>query len=78
MTRKPQLLDVVELVRDVPEAGHGAGDQGTIVEMLEPADAGLVEFDPDEADLDLHAIRFSDVKVVWRVGDPLPAARTSA
>ncbi len=78
MTREPQLLDVVELVRDLPEGKHRAGDQGTVVETFEPHDVVLVEFDPTEDDIDLHEIRFSDLKVVWRVGDPLPAVRSSA
>lgn len=47
MHSKAQLLDVVALMGDLPEAGLVRGQVGTIVELLAP-DVFEVEFSDDE------------------------------
>ncbi len=42
-----ELLDVVALARDMPEAGLRRGQVGTVVEVL-PPDAFEVEFSDDD------------------------------
>ena len=44
-TKKINLLDVVELVVDLPEYGVKRGEQGVVVEVLdEPEEAYILEF----------------------------------
>lgn len=47
MIENIQLLDVVALLRDVPERGLKRGQVGTIIEQLAP-DVYEVEFNNDE------------------------------
>jgi len=47
MARQLNLLDVVALLDDLPEAGLARGQVGTVVERLDEATV-LVEFSDDE------------------------------
>jgi Domain of unknown function (DUF4926) len=47
MSDRPQLLDVVALLEEVPEASLPRGQVGTVVESLDP-ETVLVEFSDDE------------------------------
>jgi hypothetical protein len=46
MTSRPQVLDVVALLGDIPEVRLPRGQVGTVVEALDP-DTVLVEFSDD-------------------------------
>jgi triphosphoribosyl-dephospho-CoA synthetase len=63
---KPELLDVVELLADLPEQGLRAGNRGAIVECY--ADhAYEVEFTDSEGEtLALMALDPSQFIVVWK------------
>jgi hypothetical protein len=44
-TRKAQLLDVVEILEDLPEFGVRRGERGAVVEVFdEPEEAYIIEF----------------------------------
>ena len=44
-TRKAQLLDVVEVLEDLPQFGVKRGERGAVVEVFdEPEEAYMVEF----------------------------------
>ncbi|HET9530878.1 MAG TPA: DUF4926 domain-containing protein [Blastocatellia bacterium] len=44
-TRKAQLLDLVELLEDLPEHGVKKGDRGAVVEVFDhPEEAYMIEF----------------------------------
>lgn len=44
-TKKAHLLDIVELIADLPEFGVKRGERGTVVEVLdEPEEAYILEF----------------------------------
>jgi hypothetical protein len=47
MSDRPQLLDVVALLEEVPEASLPRGQVGTVVESLDP-ETVLVEFSDGE------------------------------
>ena len=47
MPERPQFLDVVALLDDLPEAQLSRGQVGTVVDILDPP-AVLVEFSDDE------------------------------
>ena len=49
MRREPELLDVVALLADAPEAGLVAGQVGSLVEPLDAATV-LVEFATDKGE----------------------------
>jgi hypothetical protein len=75
---RPELLDVVELVRDLPGRERKRGKRGTIVECF-PGDVYMVEFhseDPDEETL--FDIPEGDLRVVWRIADHPVKTRSSA
>ena len=45
ITRKAQLLDVVEMLEDLPEYGIKQGERGAVVEVFdEPEEAYIIEF----------------------------------
>ncbi|MBD2427565.1 DUF4926 domain-containing protein [Phormidium sp. FACHB-1136] len=63
---KPELLDVVELLVDLPEAALQAGELGTIVETY-GTQAYEVEFaDTEGATLALKALEPEQFVVVWK------------
>lgn len=63
---KPELLDVVELLVDLPEAALQAGELGTIVETYGTY-AYEVEFaDTEGATLALQALEPEQFVVVWQ------------
>lgn len=75
---RPELLDVVELVDPTHAPTRKPGERGTVVECL-PSGWFVVEFDPtDDDDLALHDLPAAALRVVWRVGDTVDAARSSA
>ena len=78
MNAEPQLLDVVELVADMPGEGRLRGEKGTVVECFSDG-VYLVEFEWDESDREhIHEIAAADLRVVWRVGDAAGQLRSSA
>lgn len=63
---KPQLLDVIELLADLPDAALQAGDLGTIIEEYDDS-AYEIEFaDSDGETLALQALRPDQFVVVWQ------------
>jgi phage terminase Nu1 subunit (DNA packaging protein) len=63
---KPELLDVVELLVDLPESAIQAGELGTIVETYDNH-AYEVEFaDAEGATLALQALEPDQFVVVWK------------
>lgn len=63
---KPELLDVVELLVDLPESAIQAGELGTIVETYDNH-AYEVEFaDAEGATLALQALEPEQFVVVWK------------
>jgi hypothetical protein len=63
---QPELLDVVELLVELPELGLRSGAQGTIVHCY-PDNAYEVEFINDEGEtLALHALTADQFIVVWQ------------
>lgn len=63
---KPELLDVVELLVDLPECSLPAGELGTIVEVYDD-DAYEVEFaDAEGVTLALQALEPEQFVVVWK------------
>lgn len=63
---KPELLDVVELLVDVPECRLPAGELGTIVEVYDNG-AYEVEFaDAEGVTLALKALGSEQFVVVWK------------
>ena len=63
---KPELLDVVELLVDLPESAIQAGELGTIVETY-GTHAYEVEFaDTEGATLALQALEPEQFVVVWK------------
>jgi len=63
---KPELLDVVELLVDLPESALQAGELGTIVETYGTR-AYEVEFaDAEGATLALQALEPDQFVVVWK------------
>ena len=78
MNSEPQLLDVVELVTDMPGEGRLRGEKGTVVECFSDG-VYLVEFAWDESDREhIHEIPAADLRVVWRLGDAVSKLRSSA
>lgn len=62
----PDLLDVVELIVDIPERGLRAGMQGTIVHC-HPGDIYEVEFVNEEGEMsDLLTLHPEQFIVVWK------------
>jgi hypothetical protein len=66
------LLDVVELLRDVPAEGLHRGQQGTVVDLLESSGAGLlVEFANGDGEMiALATLAPNDVRTIWRLKVP--------
>jgi hypothetical protein len=63
---KPELLDVVELLVDLPECNLQSGELGTIVEVYDTC-AYEVEFaDAEGATLALQALEPKQFVVVWK------------
>ena len=63
---QPELLDVVELLVDLPDVRLQAGDQGTIVEEYEDC-AYEVEFSNSQGEtLALLALKPEQFVVVWQ------------
>ncbi len=64
--RQPELLDVIELLVDLPEATLQAGDQGTIVEIYSDR-AYEVEFANAEGEtLALQVLEPEQFIVIWQ------------
>jgi hypothetical protein len=74
-------FDVVRVRRAVPDCGLKGGEEGTIVEILEPAGPTyLVDFsggssDPAEPDLPVHALGAEQLVLVSRFRQPLRQGR---
>jgi hypothetical protein len=48
-TKKAHLLDIVELIEDLPEYAIRRGERGTVVEVFDnPEEAYILEFVDDE------------------------------
>ena len=66
LIRQPELLDLVELLVDLPEAARRAGDQGIIVEIYGDR-AYEVEFANAEGEtLALQALEPEQFLVIWQ------------
>lgn len=62
----PDIGDIVEIIRDIPEKNLCAGEQGTIVHRHEDS-AYEVEFtDEDGETLDFFALHAEDFIVIWQ------------
>ncbi|CAN5371297.1 hypothetical protein BH09ACT8_BH09ACT8_05290 [soil metagenome] len=79
---KPEELDIVRLLRPLPEHGLPAGAEGAVVmdyTQYPPEDAPAsyeVEFtDPDGETLAVVTVRAEDLQVVNRGGKASPTAR---
>lgn len=70
--KRPELLDVVALLRTSEEGELCAGDVGTVVELLAP-DTVEVEFlDRDGRTCALSTLNVNDLLVLNRTRTPIP------
>ncbi len=69
----PELFDVIELLRDLPDYGLKAGQQGAIVECYENSKFEVDFSNSDGETLVLCSLSSEQFSVVWKANTKTPS-----